>query len=132
MKHACAVILILTSVSSAEAGAGPQRLGQGAPIEWWHQYADGLPLATQIAVQTTDGRRYEGALVAVDETGLQLRQKTRLPEPDVRIEFDRLARLIKVDKRGPNFWSRLGVGSATGVGVFMGALLSTIYIVARG
>ena len=81
----------------------------------WRQYAEKLPLGSAVTVRATGGDRLTASLLAVDDTGITVKPRTREPEPLRHIRYDQLEQLEL--KTGAPYAQRLGVGIAVGFGV---------------
>jgi hypothetical protein len=113
-------------VLAAVVGATPLRAQEINPdleIAALRSVAASIPLGSRVRVQTVDGRRYAATLLAVDETSVVLKRITRVPEPAVRVAFERVARLERDQANGG--WS-VGKAIALGLSAGAGAVLSLI------
>jgi hypothetical protein len=61
-------------------------------------------------------------LLTVDEAGITVKPRTRIPEPARQVPFDRLAQL-ELAGEGANIAKAAAVGGAVGAGVFLGLLM---------
>ena len=83
--------------------------------ELWRKYAEKLTLGSAVTVRAAGGPRFTAVLLAVDEAGITVRPKARVPEPFRRISYDQLQQLEPYT--GANYAQRLGVGTAVGFGI---------------
>jgi len=125
MKRLCALILIpaLLSASCAARGAATAVRSQDPP-ELWQRYAAKLPVGSAVRIATTDGDRFNGTLLIVGDTGITVKPITRVSEPVRHVRFDQLAQL-ELQGSGSSPGERaaaVGIGIATGAGVFLGSL----------
>jgi hypothetical protein len=61
-------------------------------------------------------------LMTLDEAGITVMPKTRIPEPARRVAFDRLAQL-ELARDGSNLAKAAAIGGAVGAGAFFGLLM---------
>ena len=125
MKRLCALILIpaLLGASCAARGAATALRSQDPP-ELWRKYAAKLPVGSAVRIATIDGDHFNATLLIVDDTGVTVKPTTRVPEPARHVTFDRLAQL-ELQSTGSSPGERVaavGIGIATGAGVFLGSL----------
>ena len=110
-------ILLSNVVLSAQPGAAVQR-----SREYWFTYASKLPIGSTVRVRTSDGKRQTAVLAVVDEDGITLEPKTRVPEPPRRIPFDQLQQL-ELKQNGSSLGKAIAIGAAVGAGTFFGIVL---------
>jgi hypothetical protein len=75
-----------------------------------------------VKVRTTGGKRWTAVLMAVDDTGVTVKPKTRIPDPAQQVPFDRLAQL-ELAQGDSNIAKAAVIGGAVGGGVFLGLLM---------
>jgi hypothetical protein len=90
--------------------------------DYWFAYATKLPIGAVVRVRTTDGTRHTGILVRVDEEGIIVEPKTRVPEPPLRVVFQELQQL-ELKQNGSSLAKAVAIGAAVGAGTFFGVLL---------
>jgi hypothetical protein len=99
--------------------------GQGSIVErspgYWYSYAEKLPIGSTVRVRTTDGKRHTAVLTIVDEDGITVELKSRIPEPARRISFDQIQQL-QLKTNGSSVAKAVAIGSAIGAGTFLGLL----------
>lgn len=99
--------------------------GQGTIVErspgYWYSYAGRLPIGSTVRVRTTDGKRHTAVLTVVDQDGITVELKSRIPEPARRIRFDDI-RQLELKTNGSSIAKAAAVGSAIGAGTFLGLL----------
>jgi hypothetical protein len=130
MQRTCALVVVAALISSNCAARGPaaarqtgSRLSQAqASSTVWRQYASGLPIGSRVRVRTTDGERLNAVLMAVDDTGITVKPRTRIPEPARPLPFDRLAEL-ELAREDSNIAKAAIVGGGVGAGVFLGLMM---------
>ena len=144
MKRTSALVVIAAMISSNCAARGPALLadrsltrhvappaeapkgdragtpGQDADI--WRQYAMRLPIGSTVKIRTTGGEHWTALLLTVDDTGITMKPKTRIPEPAQRVPFDRLTQL-ELAQAGSNIAKAAAIGGAVGAGAFLGLLM---------
>ena len=143
MKRTCALVVMAAMIGSNCAARGPAlrvdeplarhtgssavRLTGNGAAAWqdpdvWRQYAARLPIGSTVRVGTTGGERLTAVLMTVDDAGITVKPKTRIPEPARRGPFDRLAQLEPAQE-GSNIAKAAAIGGAVGAGVFLGLLM---------
>ncbi len=99
--------------------------GQGSIIErspgYWYSYAEKLPIGSTVRLRTTDGTRRTAVLTHVDQDGITVELKSRIPEPARRVPFDQIQQL-ELKTNGSSIAKAAAVGSAIGAGTFLGLL----------
>jgi hypothetical protein len=107
------------SLSAQSAGTSTSTIGSS---EYWLKYTGKLPVGSTIRVRTSDGKRLTAVLAVVDETGIIVEPKTRVPESPRHISFDQL-RQVELKQNGMGAGKAAAIGVATGVASFLGILL---------
>ncbi len=140
MKRSLALLLIVTLVMPACATRRPAmalaRSSQAPPATkapspsavspaLWRQFAEKLPAGAGVHVRTASGERITGVILAIDDLGLVVNPKTRVPEPARRIAFDTIAQL-ELAGTGSNLAKAAAIGAGVGAGAFFGLLLLTL------
>lgn len=99
--------------------------GQGSIIDrgpgYWYAYAEKLPIGSTVRLRTTDGKRHTAVLTLVDQDGITVERKSRIPEPARRVPFDQIQQL-ELTTNGSSIAKAAAVGSALGAGTFLGLL----------
>ena len=114
----CSVVAAMLMMGSIQTGV----LAQAAQSnDYWIKYTSRLPIGETVNVRTTDGKRTTGVLAIVDDTGITLQPKTRVPEPPRHITFDRLQQ-VELRQNGSSAAKAAGIGVAVGVGTFFAFL----------
>ena len=143
MKRTCALVVMAALICSNCAARGPALRVDGpltklagspdarltgnvadAPQDpdIWRKYAARLPIASTVRIRTTSGERFTAVLLVVDDAGVTVKPKTRIPEPARQIPFDRLAEL-ELAPAGSNLAKSAAIGGAVGAGVFFGLMM---------
>ena len=145
MKHTSALVVIAAMICSNCAARGPalrvdRTLGRHAPppraesltrkqaatpgqdADLWRQYAMRLPIGATVKVRTTGGERRTAVLMTVDDTGITVKPRTRIPEPVQHVPFDHLTQL-ELAHANSNIAKAAAIGGAVGGGVFLGLLM---------
>ena len=117
-------VLIASSVSiaaqSPSGAASPaSRIGQSD--QFWMTYASKLPIGSTVRVRTTDGQRITAVLAIVDDSGITLEPKTRIPERPQHVPYEKLDQIV-LKENGNSIGKAVGIGVAVGVGSFLGVL----------
>jgi hypothetical protein len=100
---------------------GNRAAASGQDADLWRQYAMRLPIGSTVKVRTTDGERRTAVLMRVDDTGITVKPKTRIPEPVQQVPFDHLTQL-ELARADSNIAKAAAIGGAVGAGVFLGLL----------
>ena len=87
--------------------------------QYWIAYAGKLPIGSTVRVRTTDGKRMTAVLAIVDDSGITLEPKTRIPERPMHVPYEKLDQL-SLKENGSNTAKAVGIGLAVGVGSFLG------------
>jgi hypothetical protein len=124
-----AVVLIASSVpinaqgltgaaqSSSSAADSSGRFARSN--QYWMAYAGKLPIGSTVRVRTTDGKRMTAVLAIVDDSGITLEPKTRIPERPMHVPYEKLDQM-SLKENGNNVAKAVGIGLAVGVGSFLG------------
>jgi hypothetical protein len=107
---------------TAAPSAAPQTPTDTAIV--WRSYAEKLTVGSTVLVRTTSGDRITGVLMLVDENGVRVKPKTRIPEPSRRIGFAELDDLRVIPLRPVSATKAVIAGAAIGAGVFVSILLA--------
>ena len=107
-------LLVPNVTLSAEQGTAFDR----SP-EYWHAYASKLPIGATVRVRTTDGKRQTAVLTVVDQDGIALEFKTRIPEPARRVPYTQLLQLELAKQNGTSMAKAAAVGAGIGAGFFL-------------
>ena len=105
------------SVSAQAGGTSAVR-----STDYWLRYTEKLPVGSTIRVRTSDGKRLTAVLAIVDDTGITVEPKTRLPESPRHISFDQLQQ-VELKQTGMGAGKAAAIGVGTGVAAFLGILL---------
>ncbi len=122
MKRVVSSIAIVTLLMSSAAVAQTPSDASGRSREYWMKYTERLPIGSTVRVRTTDGQRMTAILAIVDDTGITLESKTRVPEPPRHIGFSELQQL-EVKQGGSNVGKAVAIGVGVGASTFFGILL---------
>lgn len=82
--------------------------------------AERIPAGARVRVTLTDGRQMKAVIVGVDAQDVVVQERTRIPEPPVRIPAERITS-IELDQ-GMGFGKALAIGVAIGVGLTFSVL----------
>ena len=121
MRRIISTIVLLCLLAPAAGAAG-----QGIVVErsagYWRAYAEKLPIGATVRVRTTDGRRHTAVLSMVEQEGITVELKSRVPEPARRISYDQIQQL-ELKNNGASVVKAVAVGVAIGAGTFLGLLM---------
>ena len=108
---------------------GSLRTGVDSP-ELWRTYVAKLPIGSTVKVGTPRAERFVASLMAIDDTGILVKPKTRIPEPARHVSYDALEQLeLYTDGTTAERGAAIAAGIGTGAGTFfllLMALLSQI------
>ena len=126
-----AVVVIASSVSIKAQGLTSAAQSSSSAVDssgrfarsnqYWMAYAGKLPIGSTVRVRTTDGKRMTAVLAIVDDSGITLEPKTRIPERPMHVPYEKLDQL-SVKENGNNVGKAVGIGMAVGVGSFLGLI----------
>ncbi len=125
MKKTVAVILCAAlsaqcaGVRAMQGGARVQEVTRVDPA-LVRSTAERIPAGARVRVTLTDGRQMKAVIVGVDAQDVVVRERTRIPEPPVRIPAERITS-IELDQ-GMGFGKALAIGVAIGVGLTFSVL----------
>jgi hypothetical protein len=97
---------------TATAGARPQL----APA-MWRGVAEKLPIGSVLKIRTTSRERLTAVLFVVDDAGIVVKPRTRIPEPARRLPYDQIEDL-QVDRSRGGFGKAAAIGAGVGAAVF--------------
>ncbi len=121
MTRFTSIVVMMTLLSPNIALMAQQSNMLQRTQEYWFTYAEKLPIGSTVRVRTSDGERRTAVLAVVDREGITLEPKTRVPEPPVRVSFDRLEQL-ELKQNGSSMAKAVAIGAAVGAGTFLGIL----------
>ena len=110
--RATAIALIVSLITLTAGNAFAQEAGT------WRKVAEATPLGSRIRIQMIDGKRVTGTLMRIDDASVMLKKNTRLPEPAVIVNYDRIEN-IELDHGGMNWGKAIGFGVAAGAGAIL-------------
>lgn len=122
MKRTCATMLACVLMLNVAGRASAQTRRPALTPEEWKTYAERLPIGSTVRVTPTSGEPFTAILFVVNEDGIVVKLKTRMPERARRIGYDRLADLA-LQTPGVSIAKHAGVGALVG-GAFFIWLLS--------
>jgi len=94
------------------------------PVDVWRDVAAQLPRGASVDVTTAGGKRVTGELIAVEADAIVVTPHGRLPEPPLRVAFDRLESLaLSTNATRAARVGAVALGAGTGTGVFMTLLM---------
>ena len=100
--------------------------GLDAP-ELWRAYTTKLPIGSTVKVGTARSERFVASLIAIDDTGILVKPKTRIPEPARHIAYAALERLEPYDDgTSADRGAAVAAGIGTGAGTFFLLLLALV------
>jgi len=118
------------SVSARGHATAPTGEPHSAPQETpdlWRTYAGKLPIGSAVRVVSQDGRRLVASLIAVDDTGIVVKARSRVPEPARHISFEDLQQLDLYESGASvNRAGAIAAAIGVGVGVFFLSALALV------
>ena len=124
MKRITAVILIGVATLATTVSAKAQSTHSTGDL--WRSYAQGMNIGSTVQIRTTDGDRFIGVLMLVDEEAVTVKPRTRYPEASRRIRFDDVDDLQLRTSRPFGAGRAVAVGAAVGGAVFLMLLLALV------
>ena len=107
MRAVLASALIVALTLTATVNARPQ-----VSPDVWRSVAEKVPIGSVVKVRLVSRERLTGILFLVDDRGLTVKPRTRIPEPARRITYDQID-----DLRRDTSQSRFGKAAAIGAGI---------------
>jgi hypothetical protein len=87
--------------------------------------AEKIPTGSRVSLALADGKRFKAVLLAIDQGGLVVQQRTRLPEAPLRLDPAEVVYLeLDVPRAGSGKMIAIGVGIGSGVTLAFLALLA--------
>lgn len=83
--------------------------------------AQHIPIGSRVKITLTDGHALKAVLLAVEGEEIVVRERTRIPEPPVRVAADRIA-AIELDSPHIGVGKMVAIGAAIGTGVTLAFL----------
>jgi hypothetical protein len=120
MKRCISLFVLICLLAPLAAFAGQGTVVDRSP-NYWYSYAGRLPIGSTVRLRTTDGRRHTAVLTVVDQAGITVELKSRIPEPARHVRFDEIQQL-ELKTNGSNIAKAAAIGSAIGAGTFLGLL----------
>ena len=112
MKATVSTLLLVAMVCSTTIAARPQ-----LPPDTWRRVAEKMPIGSVVKLRTISRERLTAVLFAVDDSGITVRPKTRIPEPARRIAYEKIDDL-HVDNSRSVIGKAAAIGAAIGGGFF--------------
>lgn len=113
------VMLGFIACLAVPAIATAQTQAQG---DLWRAFAGTLDVGAELTVRLRDGQRFAAALVAVQDDGVLLQPKTRVPVPVQQVPYDAILSLEQ-RREGMGAGKAAAIGVASGAATFIGILL---------
>jgi Outer membrane protein beta-barrel domain len=106
--------------------SGSLRTGRDAP-ELWRAYAAKLPIGSTVRVASVHSDAFVASLLGIDDTGVLLKPKTRIPEPARHVSFDALETLeLYAEGTAADRAGAIVAGVGSGAGAFFLLLLALV------
>jgi hypothetical protein len=113
--------------ASTPAPSRQPESGHRETPELWHSYAAKLPIGSVVRVSSRGGQRFVGSLMAVDDTGVMVKPRSRVTEPARHISFDDLEQLdLYEGGTSVNRAGAIAAGMGAAVGVFFLSVLAVL------
>ena len=117
-------LFVMAALIASTTTAGAQSVGTqtNRSNDYWLKYTEKLPIGSTVRVRTADGHRTTAVLAIVDETGITIEPKTRVPESPRHIRFDQLTQ-VELKENRDSAGKAAAIGVAVGAATFFGILL---------
>lgn len=127
MRKLIATILTAAMITTGCASAsGPRVAAAPAPViadtGAMAEYVQRLPAGSRVRVDRTDGTLLKGTLMKATAAAIVVQKNTRVPEPPIEIPLGQVARVMLENGSGTSTGKAVGIGIASGLGVFFGIL----------
>lgn len=90
------------------------------PADVWKEMATRAGAGSDVQVRLADGAGFRATLVRVDDAGVMLQPKTRVPVPVQAVPYEAIASLELATKGGVSVGKAVAIGVGTGVAAFWG------------
>ena len=121
-KTTAAALTAILFLHPSQAVWGQVQLsGTGQTSNLAGEFVSRLPVGTNIKLKLDDGATVTGTLMRVEDDAIIVKQRTRLPEPPIRLTLNRI---VDADvQRGSGMGKVIAIGAAVGAGAAFGVLL---------
>jgi hypothetical protein len=116
MTTICATLLWCVLLLTVAVHASAQQRRPPLSPDEWKTYARQLAIGSTVKVTPAAGEPFIAILFVVDDSGIVVKPKTRVPEAARRVAFDALVDL-EVRKPGVSIAKHAGIGALVG-GIF--------------
>ena len=121
MRALIASVLAVTLICTVTVGARPQ-----VSPDVWRNVAQKLSIGSIVKIRTVSREQVTGILFAVDDQGLIVKPRTRVPEPARRVAYDQIDDL-RLEGHRTGFGKAAGIGAAIGASVFAVMILILVH-----
>jgi hypothetical protein len=121
----CSTLVRAETVATLGGEGDAQAAGTPEAAALMRKYSEKLRIGSTVKVKEIGGRRFTALLMAVDEQGVAVKPKTRIPERARVVPFDRLEQL-EPTKDGSSVVKAVAAGAAVGAATFVGLLLIAV------
>lgn len=97
------------------------------PADVWRRFAESVDVGTELQVRLEDGKRFRATLVGVEDAGVLLQPKTRVPVAVQSVPYASIVSLART-KQGIGAGKATAIGVSTGVGAFWGMVFLALAI----
>lgn len=129
---AVALIVSLFTLTAGDALALPAEAASAAKVgeeaSTWRKVAETIPLGSKVKIQLIDGKRVDGTLMRVDDTGVLVKKSTRVPESPITIPYDRMGNLERNRGGGMSWAKAIGLGIGAGAGAILTILVIALQL----
>src|SRR5687768_17435107 len=94
----------------------------------WRKVADTIPLGSKVKIQLIDGKRINGTLLRVDDTGVLVKKSTRIPEPALTVTYDQIGNIERNHGGGMTWGKAVGLGLGVGAGAILTILVIALQL----
>jgi hypothetical protein len=124
IKKRIVSVVLLGALIGSNVPVNAQALSSGGDRseDYWMKYTERLPIGSTLKIRTTDGKRMTAVLAIVDNAGITVEPKTRVPESPQVIPFNQLAQ-VELKDHGSSVAKAIAIGAGIGGATFLGLLL---------
>jgi hypothetical protein len=125
MQRVTTLLLLGVLMSNIAAPAGLEAQTSGTATVAG-EFVSKLPIGTHTKLELIDGRKIKATLMSVEDNAVVVKRNTRIPEPPIRIELNRI---IDADiDRGSSVGKAIAIGTAAGAGAALGVIFLLVAI----
>jgi hypothetical protein len=100
-----------------------------ARVSIMRAYLERIPPGSRVRVTLMDGKRIRGTFMLLEGGELVVRERTRLPEPPLRLALNQVAD-VELDRNGGGVGKAIAIGAGAGAAAALGVFLVILAAVA--